>query len=178
MRCTVFALFGFFAAIPLRADEKIDIDKGVEQAKAVAKAVLDEDYNKLVDGTHPKVVEIMGGKEKMIETTKVIMKNLKDMGFKFKSHTVGKPHEPVIDGKTAYLVLPTTLELTTPDSKIVTESYLLGMTTDGGKTWVFVDGAGMEQKAIKDKVFPKLPEGLKLPEKKPPTVTPEKEKDK
>jgi hypothetical protein len=98
------------------------------------------------------------------------MKTLKDMGVEFKSHTVGKPEKPVLDGKTAYLVIATKLSLTANGKNVETESYLLGMTTDGGKNWVFVDGAGMSDEKIRDRVFPKLPDGLKLPEKKPPVV--------
>jgi hypothetical protein len=159
-----------FIASPARADEKIDVEKAVEQAKVVAKAVLDGDFAKVADFTHPKVVEIMGGREKMIAQTKAIMKTLKDMGVEIKSHTVGKPAEPVIDGKTVYVVISTSMSLTANGKNLETESYLLGMTTDAGKNWVFVDGAGMDRTEVRDKVFPKLPDGLKLPEKKPPVI--------
>jgi hypothetical protein len=170
MRHVYVAVVAVLIAVPVWADDKIDVGRAVEQAKTVAKAVLDEDYGKVADLTHPKVVDIMGGREKMIEQTKAVMKALKDQGIEIKSHTVGKAGEPVIDGKTAYLVIPTSLVLTANGMKIGTESYLLGMTTDRGKSWVFVDGAGMDRPEIRDKVFPSLPEGLKLPEKKPPSI--------
>jgi len=173
MRYLIVAVSMCVVATQSRADDKIDVAKAVEQAKSVAKAVLDEDYAKVAELTHPKVVEIMGGKEKMVEQTKTIMKTLKDMGIAIKSHNVGKPGEPVIDGKSTYLIIPTTMELSANGMKIVTESYLLGLSTDSGKSWVFVDGAGMDQKKVKDEVFPKLPDGLTLPKKKPPVVTKE-----
>jgi len=168
-----FTLFLLLATAPvaLRADEKSDVAKAVEQAKLVAKAVLEGDYAKVADSTHPKVVEIMGGREKMIETTKTIMKSLKDQGISINSHSVGKAETPVVDGKFTYLVIPTTMVLKTEGMKITVESYLLGMSTDGGKTWLFVDGSGMDNPMVKDKVFPKLPDGLKLPAKKDPTIT-------
>jgi hypothetical protein len=157
------------------ADDKIDVANGVKQAEAISKALFDGDYAKLADATHSNVVEIMGGKEKMIEQIKDEMEKLKGMGFKLELQNVGKPHDPVIDGTTAYMVVPTTLKIKTPDSTITSDSYLLGMTTDGGKVWVFVDGAGMANESIKDKVFPKLPAGLKLPERKPPVVSKDKD---
>lgn len=150
------------------ADDKIDVAKAVEQAKAMSKAFFEEDYAKVVDATHPRLVEILGGREKWLDTMKAEVQKVKDMGVKFKSPTIGKPGDPVVDGKTAYLVIPTSGEMTTPDETIISESYLLGMTTDAGKTWVFVDGVGISRQVIRDMIFPKLPDGLKLPELKEP----------
>jgi hypothetical protein len=157
-----------FASFVARADDKIDVAKGVEQAKAMSKAFFEEDYAKVVDATHPKLVEILGGKEKWLDTMKSDVQKVKDMGVKFKVPSVGKPGDPVVDGKTAYLIIPTSMEMTTPDETIISESYLLGMTTDAGKTWVFVDGVGISHQVIRDMIFPKLPDGLKLPVLKEP----------
>ena len=74
----------------------------------------------------------------------------------------------MIDGKAAYVLIPTSIEMTTPDEMIISESYLLGMTTDAGKTWVFVDILGIREPLIRDMIFPKLPDELKLPEAKEP----------
>ncbi len=178
MRCGWYLLILCFASAPAFADDPIDVARGVEQAKAIAKAVLDEDYAKVADATHPAIVQIMGGREKMIDAIKQGMKTAKDMGIKITSHQIGKPGEPVVDGKTAYLIIPTTLEMASRDLKIVSKSYLLGTTSDGGKTWHFADGAGLSQPGMKEKVFPKLPKQLKLPERKPPTVTKQKPKEK
>jgi hypothetical protein len=115
----------------------------------------------------------MGGKEKMVEQTKALMQTIKDQGFTFKDYTVGKPEAPVIDGKTAYVIVPTTLKIDGPKVKLETEGYLLGISTDQGKSWTFADGAGMDDPKVKKAVFPTLPAGLKLPARKPPKVTKE-----
>jgi hypothetical protein len=64
--------------------------------------------------------------------------------------------------------------MTAPKTKVVAESYLLGMTTDGGKTWTFADGTALAQGPARDALLPTLPKDLKLPEQKPPMVTKEK----
>src|SRR5262249_35112704 len=132
-------------AVPVRAEEKVNVDKAVELAKVMEKAVLAGEHAKVVELTHPKVVEAMGGKEKMIEAIEKIMSAMKAQGIAIKSHTIGKPEEPVVDGKSAFVVLPTKLEMTAPQTKIAVESYLLGFTTDNGKSWLFVDGAGLNE---------------------------------
>ncbi len=161
----------FAVAGPMWADEKVDTSKVRDLADAVGKAVLDNDYAKVADLTYPKIVEVMGGKEKMVEKTGEVMAGLKAQGLAFTKYTVGKPGGPVIDGKTAYVVVPTTILLTGPQTKIESESYLLGVSTDGGKTWTFADGAGLSNPVLRDKVFPSLPAALKLPEKKAPKIT-------
>jgi hypothetical protein len=170
-------------AVPVRAQErkdppkadpaKVDTAKAVEQAEAMKKAVLDGDYAKVADRTHPKVVEAMGGKDKVIAASKAIFDQMKSQGIEIKSYTVGKPGDPVVDGKTAYVILPTRMELTAPKVKVVSESYLLGMTTDGGKSWSFADGTGLSKGPAREALLPELPKALKLPEPKPPMVTKE-----
>jgi hypothetical protein len=160
-------------AAPAAAADKVDTSKIEELARSIGKAILDGDYAKVADPTHPNIVEVMGGKEKTIEQTRALMNTLKDQGFTFKEYTVGKPEAPVIDGKTAYVIIPTVLKIDGPKVKLEGDGYLIGISTDQGKTWTFADGAGMDNPKLKKAVFPTLPAGLKLPANKPPTVTKE-----
>ena len=100
--------------LPARAEDKVDTSKVEELARAVGKAVLDGDYAKVADFSHPKIVEVMGGKDKMIEQTKAVMDAVKAQGFAIKEYTVGKPADPVVDGKTAYVNDPSALRIDGP----------------------------------------------------------------
>src|SRR4051812_5753482 len=84
-------------AMPVLAEEKIDTAKVEEQARALGKAFLASDWAKLSDMTHPKVIEMMGGKEKMIGVIEEGMKRLAAQGFSFKKYSVGTAQPPVID---------------------------------------------------------------------------------
>ena len=156
---------------PAWADDKIDSAKVEEQARAVGKAFLAADWAKVVDATHPRVIELAGGKDKMIELVAAGMKKISAQGFTFKEYKVGTAQAPVAGGKTVYVVVPTSLEIAGPGAKIVTDSYLLAISDDGGKTWAFADGAGLSDPAKQKTVFPDLPQELKLPDRKPPVVT-------
>jgi hypothetical protein len=59
-----------------------------------------------------------------------------------------------------------------PKGKFIVKSYLLGISSDNGKTWKFVDGAGLDDKITGG--LPKLPAKLKLPEKQKPEQIEEK----
>lgn len=139
-----------------------------KKADEVAQAVMKEDYGKVADLTYPKIVETMGGREKMIALMETGMKRLKEQGIIFKSHTVGQASEFLTEGKNTFTVLPTTLEMAVPGGKLIGKSYLLGISPDGGKTWTFADGSGIDSQKSRDKLLPKLPAKLNLPEKQKP----------
>src|SRR5262245_27261675 len=99
---------------PARADDdelKKTAKGAVEKMQA---ATVKGDYETLIDLTHPKVVEKMGGRDKAVATTKKIMKDLADEGFVIKSMAAGQPSAPVRAGRDTYILVPTTTENTTP----------------------------------------------------------------
>ena len=114
-----------------------------KKAGEIIAAIKKEEYAKVVDLTYPKVVELMGGREKMLAQLEAGMKQLKEKGFSFKSVEVGEPGDLLIEGKNTFAIVPTTTEMAAPGGKIVLESYLLGISADGGKAWTFVDGSGI-----------------------------------
>ena len=134
-----------------------------KQAGEIVAAIKKEEYAKVVDLTYPKVVELMGGREKMRAELEAGMKQLKEKGFSFKSVKVGEPGELLAEGKNTFVVVPTTTEMAAPGGKIVLESYLLGISSDGGKAWTFVDGSGIGTVEKRELILPKLPAKLELP---------------
>ena len=128
-----------------------------KKAGEIVAAIKKEEYAKVVDLTYPKVVELMGGREKMLAELEAGMKQLKEKGFSFKSVEVGEPGELMTEGKNTFAVVPTTTEMAAPGGKIVLESYLLGISSDGGKAWTFVDGSGIGTAEKRELILPKLP---------------------
>lgn len=143
------------------------------KADEVGSAVIKEDYAKLIELTYPEVVKLNGGSEKMIDTIKSGTKAMKEKGFSLESNKTLDPHEPVIEKGITYIVIPTQLEMKTPMGKLVARSYLLGISPDAGKTWTFIDGAGMRNPKAVKQVLPDLPDKVKLPERVQPMVVKE-----
>jgi hypothetical protein len=155
-------------ALGARAED-IDVKK-VAKAKAeeVQTALVKGEFEKLVDLTHPKAVELLGGKEKMVAKMTKEIKEMETKGFGFKSVKISDPSDPVQMGKQLYLLVPFSLELKAPNARIITKSSLVGVSEDGGKTWVFVDITPGRDK-IKE-VLPNLPDSLVFPKAEPPTI--------
>jgi hypothetical protein len=144
-----------------------------QQADEVGKAVLAEDYFKVVDLTLPKVVELLGGRSKMVETMRAGTKEMKSQGITFHAIKVDPPKEVVKAGPDLIAVVPEVVTMKVPGGKVHQKSYLLAVSADQGRTWKFLDGAGVAGDNLKQ-VLPNLPKEVKLPKKEEPVF----EKDK
>lgn len=133
-------------------------------AARMLKATLDEDYAVIIDLTYPKVVAELGGREKAIEASYAMMRVIKEAKFAIRELTAGEPGAVHSEGANRFIIVPTLTVIAAPDKVLRIDSYLLGISGDGGKTWKFVDGAGMKNVEFRQRILPPLPPGLVLPE--------------
>lgn len=157
----------FHCHAPAQAPSKAAVKKLAQQ---MGKSTMAGDYAMVIDHTYDPVVKLLGGRDKAIETTKKIMDTMKAQGFVIKSYVVGEPGPFHSSGGNTFVVLPVKMEMNAPNGKILAKSYTLGISTDQGKTWKFVEGAGLKNEEMRRKVLPKLPAKLKLPEYEKPML--------
>jgi hypothetical protein len=151
-------------------DDKPETQVVSALAKEMGDATIAGKYDKVIDRTYPGIIKMMGGREKAIEMTQAAMDKIKAQGVALKSFTAGTPGSFETEGSNTFVVIPTEMEMTFPMGKIKGKSYLLGISPDGGKTWTFADGNGIRNASMRDKILPKLPAKLKLPEVSEPQV--------
>ena len=130
------------------------------------KALLKEEFGKVVDLTYPKVVKMMGGREKMISVMRAGFKDRKARGFTLRSFKVDTPSELVAAGPDLFVVVPFLLEIKAPGGRILQKGFVIGVSSNRGKSWTFVT-ADQDVKQLK-KILPNLPEQLKLPKREKP----------
>jgi len=138
-----------------------------QKAAEVGQALLRGDYARVADLTYPKVVAELGGRDKMIATTDAGMKKMKAQGISFKSYAAKDPGAFLTEGGNTFTVVPTVIEMKISGGVLVSKSFLLGISPDGGKTWTFVDGSGARSPEAREKTLPKLPAALKVPPEEP-----------
>jgi len=144
------------------ADEDLALKKGAKaKAEEINTALFNEEYSKVAALTHPKVVELAGGIEKMVAGMKAGIKDMKAKGIDFKSVKMDDAQDPVAVGSEIYIVVPFEIELAVPGGRLLQKSYVIGVTSDSGKSWAFING-DMDLQKIKI-VLPNLPEKLRLP---------------
>jgi len=135
--------------------------------KEITDAFTNEDYQKVLELTYPKVIETGGGREKMMATMQKEIKGMESEGVGVLSTTPGSPTNFVRDAGSIYAVIPITLKMKAQDGVFQTEGTLIGISSDGGATWTFIDAAGKDDPDLKV-LSPNVLDKLKLPPDKPP----------
>jgi len=136
------------------------------QAKELETALASKDYAKVIDLTHPKVIEIGGGREKLLAEMTNEMKSMEAEGVELLSSTSATPSQLIRDASGIYAVVPVTTRIKAKDGVFQTEGSLIGVSTDGGLNWTFVDATGKDQTELK-KILPNLDQ-LNVPPERPP----------
>lgn len=144
------------------------IRKGAEENSA---ALAAGDYDRVVDFTYPKVVEMIGGRKKMIEILRRLAEDMKSHGTAILGADVSEPKEVVASGSKRFAIIPTVVRMKVPEGTLRSKGFLLGISADEGKTWTFIDGAGITKEKLA-LVLPEFPPQLTLPSREPPVLEP------
>lgn len=133
------------------------------QAQEWGKATMSNNYKRLAEMTYDGVVEGMGGKEQALAKVKESLNNYVLQGIVFISFTVGEPGDFYKRGNLTYVVVPTTVPMQTSERKVTAHGFLLGVSSDNGTTWKFINDTTWNSSDYK-RSLPRLPSSMKLPE--------------
>jgi hypothetical protein len=166
---TALAAFLFlFMFAPVQEDQRLDT--AAKEAQRAADATVKADVETLADLTHPKIIELAGGRDRMIEAVRKGMESMKAQGIAIRSAEVAKP-ERIVEGEGAlYCLIPQTVVLDVEGGTLTSRSHVIGVSRDSGKTWRFIDVAPGAAKTRE--MFPEIPKDLKIPERQPPKFEP------
>jgi hypothetical protein len=140
------------------------------KVESLNRALIDGDFGKVVDMTHPKIVRLMGGRDKVIALMSTGIKEMTSQGFALDSVAVEDPSEPVSGGGELFAVVPFVLKMKAPGGKLVSRTFVIGVSGDRGRSWLFING-DVGRSMVKQ-VLPNLPDQLTLPERQKPTLEP------
>jgi hypothetical protein len=138
-----------------------------EQAELTAKAVLNDDYETIIKFTYPKVIELVGGRDKMIALIKKGKIEIQQQGITFDKVTIGQPSKTVIAGDEIHCLVPQTVYMKVPKGKMKSETQLIAVSRDKGNNWFFIDAVNLNKGNIKS-ILPNYNFDLILPTKKQP----------
>ena len=137
------------------------------QAKEMNDAFARKDYGRLADLTYPKVVEMVGGRDQMLKGIVQQLKEMEAEGVVLLSSTSGSPTQFVHDSGSIYAVLPTTLKAKAKDGIFQSEGSMIGVSSDGGTNWTFIDSSGKDHRELKT-LLGNVVDRLNLPPDKRP----------
>jgi hypothetical protein len=148
-------------------------DAAQREATRMYQAFIARDLKTFAGFTYPRIVEMAGGRDKMITLVEKGLTHMKDTGLAFKNVVVARPTQIVFDGKETQAILPMKVVMSAPTGEIHTESHLLGVSSDGGKSWTFIDGAKLTNESAR-KILPSFNPELSLPTTPQPKFVPTK----
>jgi hypothetical protein len=159
-RSTLVAVAPLVVAL-LGADMDPKLKGAQEQAQACGDATVKGDYARMAVFTHPKLIAILGGRQKTIEATRKAREKLKESGVAYLSAKTEAPDALHRAGNVLYCLVPMTYGMKNTETRFRLKSPLIGVSFDDGKTWTFLDTAPGEEKVRK--LVPEIPKTLKFP---------------
>jgi hypothetical protein len=147
--------------------EEIKVEEIRAKAEESLNAFIGGDYQKLADLTYPKLVELMGGKAKMIAVSEQQMKAMKAQGVEIDSVSISVPKEVVPIESQYFAFVPYTLKMKTPKGVLTQQSHMLAISNKDNLNWTFLDVTQVNESQLKTLV-PNVVGKLTFPEKQQP----------
>ncbi len=159
--------------VPVSADEE---SAGKQKDPALTEAEsVQEDVRKMVNAmyqsepdvilsyTHPKIIDMLGGREKAKSMLESACADVKSMGMKVESMTF--PVDPTfLDSYTnRYVIVPTLTIVSANGQRLESKNYQFGIQEIGTKGWKFVEGSRINQQNVRT-LFPDFPKSYEFPE--------------
>jgi len=150
----IFSSAGLFA----QANENL-----LKSVKLYAEANQDKDWKKVLELTSPRLIEFIGGEEKMLLDIKRSDIKLKNSGLKLVSFELSQPlQEYKTSEGDIFCAVPARLCFKGEVSKLYSEAPILAISSDDGLTWKFISVAEINRIDLVN-IFPKFPKEMKLP---------------
>ena len=162
-------VFIFFATISLHAAAQIPAasDSLQAQAKRMANGLITGDFTTFIHYLHPKVVQVSGGADGMRQQLMKMTRQLSIANMSFESVSVDSLSNFIKAGPTLQATIQQHTTMKVPDGRAVATSTLIGMSSDNGAHWKFVD---TNHKTLADmrQLLPNLSTALVIPPQQAP----------
>jgi len=139
------------------------------QANAMGKAFLNKDYVAFLGYTHPTVVKMMGGKEKMLADTSDSFNAFANEGVTFLNITFTSPENIYESEGELQAAFTEIIEMRIPTGKLIVYARVVAVSEDKGEHWYFMDVTEHSIEMVR-KLLPSLHPDLTLPEYKEPLL--------
>ena len=141
-----------------------------ERTTQLGTTLMAKDYQTFATLNHPKLQELVGGADELAKTIEGEMKQMEASGFVIIKCEFGDAFNFVECEGEIQCVVTQIMEMKMPErGRIISRSYLVGISSDAGNTWYFLDVQNMGIEEAK-KMFPNLCKDLQIPPKSSPQI--------
>ena len=141
-----FTLLLCFLNVSAQSEQVRRMQVGFEKYKS---ALIDKDYETLISLSHPRIVEMGGGKVYMIDDVKKDINMYEAIGVTLVDIQSKLPSSIIKAGDELHAMLPVERILKTPLDTTREANYFLATSPNGGASWYFVDMKKQDAESIK-----------------------------
>ena len=150
------------ALVHAESDARLETAK--QQAQQMADAMVQGDDKTFARLTYAKVLEMNGGSEKMAATMESGRRQMASDETQFLRTDIGEPHAVIQGSAMLFTFVPETIHMTVRGGRLIQKSFLLGVSTNQGQAWTFIDAAGLVRHPERmPEVLPDFPKDAVLP---------------
>jgi hypothetical protein len=144
------------------------VRQAAEQSSA---ALVKGDYGRVCDFSYRKVLEMIGGRDKGIETLRRRAEAMKSDGVTLLGADISEPKEIIATRGKRFAIVPMQVMFKSPKGIVRSKGFLIAISGDHGRTWTFVDGTNMTKENLAQ-LLPELPSDVPLPSREVQALVP------
>jgi hypothetical protein len=168
----ICAAFFLFSCGNKEADNSKLASTVKEQANKMGQFLVTKDYKSFAKMTYPKLVEMMGGEDRMIDAMKGGSQETGGASVEILSVTIGDVSKIIKAGAELQCTVKEVIETKVESGKLVAESMLIAISQDEGKHWYFIDASNKDIITLRQSL-PNLSDSLKITPMKEPIFWPD-----
>lgn len=139
-------------------------EKVITLAEQIAQATKEMENEFVIDRTYPKLIEFAGGRNKLLEILNKALEPMKSQGITIADYKISRDVKIRNAGRNIFVVVPTVLDLNYQGRITRTDSFLLAISEDAGRTFTFLDGSGAaKNRSMLKRLLPNLPDDFEIP---------------
>lgn len=139
------------------------------QLGEMKKFFLVGEYESFVNFVYPKVIEMAGGKSNLVKITEQSINKIKNDGFSYIDLSYKDVSEFLKKGNELQCSIIQVIIMNTPRGKIEAEYTLIGISSDDGRNWTFIDTSGKDKETMLQ-YFPNLHNEIVIKPKKQKSI--------
>ena len=140
-----------------------------KQGNIMADLLMNKDYRAFSKYTYQPIIDMAGGEEILIDLIKKGMEQIETQGLSFLKCSIERPISIIHIKNELQCTVTQNIVLKTATGRIVSKSTLIGISSDDGENWTFIDAHGKDIKTLQASLS-NLSNDLIIPEKQKPVV--------
>ncbi|OIQ20209.1 MAG: hypothetical protein BM557_05950 [Flavobacterium sp. MedPE-SWcel] len=133
----------------------------LQQASEMGKSFINGDYPTFAKFTHPTIVTMMGGEEKLIAEAARSFDLIKSEGVIFVSADYKNPSAIITHEDQLQCTLFQSIKMNAGGETVTADATLIAVSMDNGENWYFIDPTGNDITTMR-KMIPTLSPSLKI----------------